>query len=415
MSAHELNLLLTSVGGLALILGLFSSAVKGFVSLPLAALFAGIALGPDMSGTLLFLEKIDQHFFLEQVARVSMAMGLVAISLRISPEKLRAFWKPATALVVIAMIGMWALSTLLSWIALTHGFLSALLIGAIITPTDPVVAGSITTGKRARKNLPERIRLLLSLESGLNDGLAYLFVFLALLLIQKEGHSALNEWFTHTILREVLGAAVIGSASGHLIGRVFNHVERKHEIERTDVFIITTTLAICIMSAAKLAGTNDILAVFLAGLTFSLTIAEDARSELENSQEGMSHLATLPIFFFLGLALPWDRWLSLGWTAALWAVLVLAFRRIPVLLIIYRYIPGLGSFKDALFMGWFGPIGVSALVYALLVVKQTGMHLYWEIGSLMIVVSTLVHGVSATPFSTWFGRKQEQEKAKNKS
>lgn len=407
MSAHDFNVLLASRGGLALILGLFSSAVKGYISLPLAALVTGVILGPDILGLFVYLEGIDQHFFLEQMARVSMAMGLVGISLRFSRRKLKELWKTAFALIISAMLIMWALSSLVSWLVFSSGTLAALLIGAIITPTDPVVAGSITTGKMSTENLPPRIRLLLSLESGLNDGLAYLFVFLPLLLMKKEISVAFFEWFTRILLWEVSGAAFIGLASGYLIGKAFNHVEEKREIERTDVFIISTTLAICILGAAKLAGTDGILAVFLAGITFSLSIAKDAREELENAQEGMSHLATLPIFLSFGLALPWEGRFSLGWQGVLWSILMLILRRVPALLLIYRFIPGLGSLRDALFMGWFGPIGVSALFYALLSVKETHMQSFWEIGSLMVAVSTLAHGLTAAPYSSWFGRQQK--------
>jgi NhaP-type Na+/H+ or K+/H+ antiporter len=159
---------------------------------------------------------------------------------------------------------------------------------------------------------------------------------------------------------------------------------------------------------AKLVRTDGILSVFIAGLTFSLTITRQEREELENVQEGMSELATLPVFLFIGLSLPWDQWWALGWRGVLWAVLILLLRRLPALLLIYRFIPGLGSLKDVLFIGWFGPIGVSALFYALLAARETGMHYFWQIGSLMVAVSTLAHGLTAAPYSSWFGRKKEQ-------
>jgi NhaP-type Na+/H+ or K+/H+ antiporter len=407
MSAHDLNTLLAGVGGLALVLALFSGAVKGFISLPLAAMLLGIILGPDLLNVLTFMEKLDQHFFLEQTARISIAMGLVAISLRFSRQKLKEIRRPGTALVLFAMVLMWAFSSFLSHAVFSLQIMAALLIGAIITPTDPVVAGSITTGKRATENLPSRIRLLISFESGMNDGLAYLFVFLPLLFMKYSSSSALHEWFTRTLLWEVLGAVVIGVVFGYIVGKGLDHVERAHEIEKTDILIIGTTLAISMIGLAKLAGTDGILAVFVAGLTFSLTITRQEREEVEDVQEGISHLATLPIFFFIGLSLPWDRWWALGWRGILWAVLILLLRRLPALLLISRFVPSLGSLKDVLFMGWFGPIGVSALFYALLAARETGMLYFWEIGSLMVAISTLAHGLTAAPYSSWFGGKRE--------
>jgi NhaP-type Na+/H+ or K+/H+ antiporter len=89
---------------------------------------------------------------------------------------------------------------------------------------------------------------------------------------------------------------------------------------------------------------------------------------------------------------------------------ILLLRRLPVLLLIYRYIPHLHSRKDALFLGWFGPIGISALFYALLASREASMQGSWEIASLMIAVSTLAHGLSASPFTSWFGRGEQERK-----
>jgi NhaP-type Na+/H+ or K+/H+ antiporter len=233
-------------------------------------------------------------------------------------------------------------------------------------------------------------------------------VFLPLLLIKLGNSSAWHEWFTRTLLWEVMGAVVIGLVAGVVLGKALKFVESKDEIEKTDVFIISTTLAVGMIGFAKLVGTDGILAVFLAGFAFSLTIGREDREEMENIQEGLSHLATLPIFFFFGLTIPWDAWWGHGWQGILWVILILIFRRLPALLLIYRFIPGLGSLKDALFIGWFGPIGASALFYALLASREAGFHYFWEIGSLMVAASTLTPGLTAAPYSSWFGRGKEQ-------
>src|SRR5690606_9725442 len=85
-------------------------------------------------------------------------------------------------------------------------------------------------------------------------------------------------------------------------------------------------------------------------------------------------------------------------------VAVLLLRRLPFLLILKRWIPELQDTRDALFLGWFGPIGVAALFYAMLALRQTGHEIVWTMGSLLICASLVVHGVTAAPFTKRYGR-----------
>ena len=82
----------------------------------------------------------------------------------------------------------------------------AVLIGAIVTPTDPVVASSIVAGGVAERNLPARLRHAISSESGFNDGLALPFVVLPVLVLTEPPGEVLGHWLTHTILLEIVGA-----------------------------------------------------------------------------------------------------------------------------------------------------------------------------------------------------------------
>ncbi len=79
-------------------------------------------------------------------------------------------------------------------------------------------------------------------------------------------------------------------------------------------------------------------------------------------------------------------------------------RRLPWLLALTPLIPRAGGVRDGLFLGWFGPIGIAALFYATLAEHQAGMHEAWVVGSLVISVSVLVHGMSAAPLTHLYGR-----------
>jgi NhaP-type Na+/H+ or K+/H+ antiporter len=96
--------------------------------------------------------------------------------------------------------------------------------------------------------------------------------------------------------------------------------------------------------------------------------------------------------------------MELGWAGALLALAGLLLKRLPAVLALKPLLGRVGRTRDALFLGWFGPIRVAALFYANLSVGEAGMEEAWVVGSLIICASVLVHGLSATPLTRLYGR-----------
>ncbi|WP_339648384.1 cation:proton antiporter, partial [uncultured Salegentibacter sp.] len=115
---------------------------------------------------------------------------------------------------------------------------------------------------------------------------------------------------------------------------------------------------------------------------------------------------TIPVFFIFGLLLPWKDWIDLGiWTSVSIIFVIILFRRIPSFLLFLRLTPQFKSkFKDQLLVGWFGPIGVAALYYAILTLEKTKDDTSWIITSLVVMASTLIHGLSSLAFSKWYAK-----------
>jgi NhaP-type Na+/H+ or K+/H+ antiporter len=281
----------------------------------------------------------------------------------------------------------------------------ALLIGAVVTPTDPVVASSIVTGDLAEENIPGRVRHILSAESGSNDGLAFPLVMLPLLFLTRP-EGALTHWLSYTLLWEVLGAVVLGAAIGYAAGHAQRWARQtfQDKMERTSLLTITLALSLCVLGLVKLLGSDGILAVFAAGLALNMVVQRQEEARQERTQEVVKRFFDLPVFVLLGIALPWQQWLDLGWNGLLLVVAILLLRRLPVVLLLYRAVGQLPRLRDALFTGWFGPVGVAALFYAALAVHETNNNLIWVVGSLVICSSLLVHGLSATPLTMLYGR-----------
>jgi sodium/hydrogen antiporter len=95
------------------------------------------------------------------------------------------------------------------------------------------------------------------------------------------------------------------------------------------------------------------------------------------------------------------------------AGLVIAARRLPAWLALAAVTPGLRA-REMIFAGWFGPVGIAALYYALLAEKLTGLEMLWPVTSLMICVSVIPHGITATPFSRLLGRRERQRKMRKR-
>ncbi len=402
----DLNVALAIVGGLLLMLGLFTNLIKRtvFVSEPLLTLLAGVLIGPAVLGVLDLASFGDRQEILEEAARLTLGVALMGVALRLPVGYLVRSWRTLAVLLGLVMPLMWISSGLLAYLILGLSPLVAMLLGAVVTPTDPVVASSIVTGDAAERNLPERLRHAISAESGFNDGLAYPFVLLPILLLTRQPQEALTHWLAHTILLEVGIAVVLGALIGHVTGRLLVWAEVRETTEHASILTVALALALTTLGTVKLLGGEGILAVFVAGVAFNAAARSDTEEQREHVQEAVTRFFDLPIFVLLGMALPWEGWIGLGWAGLALAVGVLLLRRLPAVLAFSPLMGQVRGRRDALFAGWFGPIGAAALYYAALAQRQTGNEEIWVAGSLVICASVLAHGLSATLLTKLYGR-----------
>ena len=178
---------LAAVGGLLLLLGMLGGLLKERtpVSEPLIALIAGVLIGPGALGLLDLADLGNQTLILEEAALVTLGVALVGVALRLPIGYSSSNWRLLFVLLGIVMPLMWIVGGLLAYLIVGVPFWVAVLIGAIVTPTDPVVASSIVAGGVAERNLPARLRHAISSESGFNDGLALPFVVLPVLVLTE--------------------------------------------------------------------------------------------------------------------------------------------------------------------------------------------------------------------------------------
>lgn len=310
-------------------------------------------------------------------SRLVLGIQLVLEGIRLPKRYLRTEWKSLSLLLGPGMLGMWACSSAVMWLLIPGlPLLHALAIAACITPTDPVLSSTIVKGKFADENVPEDLQRMIVAESGANDGLGYPFLFIALYMIKyttgeasTEGDAltALGLFFGQTCVYVVLMSVLYGWVIGFLAQRLLSWAERHKYVDRESFLLFPIGLAIFIIGTCGALGSDDVLACFVAGNAFTWNDWFRVKTLDDPLQPSMEMLLNLAVFMWFGAVCPWESF----WSAdvihpvRLFAigVLVLHLRRIPTILGLHSYIRQIQGRSQALFVGYFGPIGVSAIFY----------------------------------------------------
>lgn len=393
--------------GTVLLLGVLSGYIRNrlWISEPAICLAVGVAFSPLEFELLGIAPGSDEYLLLvQQVARITLAISVMGAALRLPEHFLRRHGRELALILGVGLPLMWLSSSVLAYLMLSVPLLTALLIGGVLAPTDPVLADSIVAGKTADENVPARLRHSITAESGANDGLALLLVMIPVLLLTKPAGEAVVHWLTVTLLWKVLGAVAIGAALGWLAGRAMVWAYAQPFSEPVSGLTASVALALTAVACVHLIGSSGILAAFVAGLLFKRFLVQVEDPRHEHVQEAIGRFFDLPVFILFGLSVPWRDWLGLDWTVWLFVLAVLLLRRPPVWLLLRPLLPSLKQRQEALFNGWFGPIGIAALFYAAEASHLTELDQVWTIGSLVVFASIVLHGMSATPLIRRYGQ-----------
>lgn len=387
-----LDVLLISAGVLGVLVAALSARMRRLpVSEPLLALVVGVLVGPEVLNALPLPPITTEHATVHEATRILLAISVTGVALRYPFGAARAQLRPVALLLLVAMPAMALVSAGLATWVLGLTLAAALLLGTAICPTDPVLASSVVTGKPAEEDLPARDRQILSLESGANDGLALPFVLAAVAVAgPMTAGQAVGE-----ALWQVLGAAVLGVPAGWLGGRALRAGEKHGATAHGPMLLFTVLLALLVLGVSGVLHLDGVLAAFVAALAFNLTSTGSERTAEVEIDEAINRFAVLPMFVLLGATLPWSVWRELGWTVLLLALAVLVLRRLPVLLLLKR--PLQLGWPDAVYLGWFGPVGVSAVFYLTLEAEELSLpDSVLGAGILIVVASTVAHGLTSS-------------------
>lgn len=285
-----------------------------------------------------------------------------------------------------------------AWLFPQLGLWLALFVGAALAPTDAALGVPVVTNP----SVPARIRELVTVESGLNDGIATPVVMLAIAGAAAAAGLETEDGARQAVVQLALGAAV-GAAIGAAGGWLLRQARRRGMAAEEFTGIGVLALALLGYAAAVAVGANGFVAAFCAGLAFGALAGRRAPEELVFLEQ-MGGLVSLLVWLAFGaIAIPvmLDR---LDAVTVLYAALSLTLVRVlPVALASIG--AGLGR-NTVLFVGWFGPRGLASLVFALLGLEALGGVADEAVAVIAVTVllSVVAHGVSAAPLAAWYGR-----------
>ncbi|KAH7311573.1 Sodium/hydrogen exchanger family-domain-containing protein [Stachybotrys elegans] len=465
----ELNTVISVFGAFIVLFGFTSVKLKRewYLGEALPAVAIGVALGP-VAARFIFPEQWGSADP-DQLSPITLGVMRVMIGLQLVmagyqlPEKY--VWHHLKEMVIClipVMALIWATTCLCMLATIPKvSFLGLLVLAACVTPNDPILSQAIAKGPFADRYVARPLREIISAEAGANDGFAFPFLMLALYFMRhselpdsadtshalmkragdvgRQGGGpllALENWVVETLLYIVILAMAYGAFIGFFAGKGLKFCLARKWIDEESYVLFPTALGLFITGTAGTLGISDLLACFAAGCALNWDGAFLA--ETERRHDEVNHCVDVILnfggFMYLGAVMPWSdfhqpettgitipRLIALGF-------LVLFIRRIPPIMLLYRTMHStVTNWKEALFFGYFGPIGVGAIFY----VEHTKLHLmpkledadegeqallraigpviYW-----LVLFSIIMHGLSVPLLSVtykYFGIKPIQEDA----
>jgi sodium/hydrogen antiporter len=395
----ELSLL---VLGCVLVAGALVSGIAGRTVLSLTSVFVliGFVLGPGVTGALHFDARSP---FVGDLAIVALIVILFRDGLEVDAETLQQHWAlplrklvlamPLTALIVAAAT---KLLTDLTW---TESFL----VGALLSPTDPVLSSAVITNPR----VPQAIRHSLNLESGLNDALALPAVLALASALTVSGQHFV--WWRFVLQDVLVGLAfglLVGFVAARLMPRAKDTTEPGIPPHQRSLYALGTAFAAYGLAVIPPRG-NGLIAVFVAAITLGIR-RPDIRGYFEHQAEDIVEIVKLGIFLVFGSLLTLHGLFSDGWAAVAIAAATLLLAR-PIAVFV-ALVGTATSRSDRGFMAWFGPKGVGTMTFALLVLSENIKHgtRIFNLAALTVFVSIISHGLTDTAGVDWIARRYER-------
>jgi NhaP-type Na+/H+ or K+/H+ antiporter len=386
-------------------LGLFSGfKERSPITAPMVFVAVGLILGP--LGLNWFTLKLDSEL-VQTIAELTLTLILFIDASTIDLRSLFEEFKIPLRLLFIGLPLTMILGILCA-IPLfgTMGLWLVALMALILSPTDAALGQAVVSSEV----VPQRIRDSISVESGLNDGIALppVMACIAALSVSASTRMEVGYWVSYALKQMAFGA-VVGGLVGWLGGKLVDRASRKGWMNPTFQRLVSVSLAVlCYGLAERLQG-NGFIAAFFGGLMLG-THTPVVRERIQEFGEAEGQYFMLFVFLIFGLVMVpkvtpyWDG------NALLYAILSLTIiRMLPVAI---SLIGARLDWASMAFIGWFGPRGIASVLYSLILVGELGFKGHEQalaVIVLTVLLSVFLHGLTAVPLSKLYGRAMLQK------
>jgi sodium/hydrogen antiporter len=377
------------------------------LSFALVYLAVGFAIGPD-GVNLVAIDLVAHRGIIEILAEVAVLISLFAVGLRLNLPLTWRYWRTPIKLATLTMLLTIAGIALAAHWLLGFDWPVAVLLGAVLAPTDPVLASDVQVRHADDR---DALRLALTAEGGLNDGTAFPAVILGLMLIGAAPD--FSRWVWHDVVWAIAGAVALGTACGLMLAWAVARIRGSSGGLEFEEFLALGMIALT-YGAALATETYGFIAVFVAGLAFAQAKFRGPRarpSAAAASAPGSAQrllvfttqcerLAEVALVLLIGAAL---------WTVS-WSLQIIAFG--AALMFIVRPLATLITIRASelshlrrRLLAWFGIRGIGSVYYATYAMENADyapwMHDFASATLVAIAMSIAAHGASATPLMNW--------------
>jgi sodium/hydrogen antiporter len=352
-----------------------------------------------------WLEPLEDASLLEHMSEIALVVALFSAGLKVERSIRRAEWTAVARLLLVAMPLTIGAVALFGVHVMGLGAGTAILLGAMLAPTDPVLAGDLGIGPpgEEEREQEDEPRFAVTAEAGLNDGLAFPFVFLGLFLIEREGDSGwIGEWVTADVLYAVVAGLAIGGAGGWLIAALAVRLRDREFLATILDGWLALAAVLVLYGVSEAAGGYGFLAAFAGGLGFRRYERDhEVNRRVHDGAELLEKFGELALILLLG---------SMVTVHGLEQPGLEGWLLVPLLIVVIRPLTVLvalvGSHmrwpNERIFVAWFGVRGIGSLYYATFVIGSgvvaagEAERLFWVV-AVCVLVSIVVHGVTSWP------------------
>lgn len=337
---------------------------------------------------------------IERLSEFAVIVALFGAGLKLDRPLRWRDWSSTTRLILIVMPLTIAAVAVFGTAVMGLSIGAAVVLGAALAPTDPVLASDVQVGPPGEEKREREPQFALTSEAGLNDGIAFPFVILGMLIATEGGTGWLGKWIVADVVYAVAVGIAVGAAGGYVIAAGARWLRVRGWLLAQFDGWLSLAVVLAVYGAVELAGGYGFLAAFVSGLAFRRhEMAVESHGRVHAGAATVEKITELTLVLLLGSLVTW---------AGLAAPGLAGWLLVPLLLLVIRPLATLAAFarspatlRERAFIGWFGIRGIGSLYYAAAVIQAgvlaeaEAIRVFWSV-VVLTGVSILVHGLSAT-------------------